>query len=166
MLQNLKQTVQANQLSYQFPDGEFLFKDISCAVKARRTGLIGRNGAGKSILASLLTKQQQPTSGSVQLNSRVDTFSQLPSEVLDSHINLQQYLDVEEIVYALEQVESGCCEQKWFDVIGDNWSLKNDLTIQLEELGLPNDLQMLCSDLSGGQLSRLQLWKLSMASTG
>ncbi|MCW0469128.1 ATP-binding cassette domain-containing protein [Vibrio chagasii] len=56
-------TILANNLSFQLDTGEWLFKDITFNLNPRLTGLVGRNGAGKSLLLSLLTGQTQPTSG-------------------------------------------------------------------------------------------------------
>ncbi|MGI9273541.1 MAG: ATP-binding cassette domain-containing protein [Endozoicomonas sp.] len=152
--------LQTNKLSYQFDNGEFLFRGLSLRLKARRVGLVGRNGVGKSILTSILARQRLPSDGSVSLNATTESFSQLPTELIHSDLTLTQFLEVEEILTALKQVESGSSEAQWFDIIGERWQLETELAELLSELGLPINLQMPCRDLSGGQLSRLQLWKL------
>ncbi|MCG6202192.1 ATP-binding cassette domain-containing protein [Psychromonas antarctica] len=152
--------LQANHLSYQFTNGETLFSGVSCNLTARRVGLIGRNGAGKSVLASILAKQCQPSEGYVVLNAKTQSFSQVPSKLISSDLTVVQYLQFEDVLEALKKVESGSCEVKWFDIIGDRWQLASELFALFTELGLANDLSLYCRELSGGQLSRLQLWKL------
>ncbi|MCP5078709.1 MAG: ABC-F family ATP-binding cassette domain-containing protein [Psychromonas sp.] len=152
--------LQANHLSYQLNNGETLFSGVSCNLTVRRVGLIGRNGAGKSVLASILAKQRQPTDGYVFLNAKIQSYSQIPSKLISSDLTVVQYLQLEEVLEALKKVESGSCEEKWFDIIGDRWKLVSELFTLFAELGFANDLSLHCRELSGGQLSRLQLWKL------
>ena len=46
--------------------GNFLFKDVSFQLNRReRVGLVGRNGHGKTTLFRMLTKQEQPDSGTI-----------------------------------------------------------------------------------------------------
>nr|WP_278403696.1 ATP-binding cassette domain-containing protein [Pseudoalteromonas ruthenica] len=55
--------LQAYNISYQLDNGDFLFQQLSCSLSNKRVGLVGRNGVGKSILASILSGEQQPSSG-------------------------------------------------------------------------------------------------------
>ncbi|NOH26303.1 ATP-binding cassette domain-containing protein [Vibrio europaeus] len=152
--------LQANKISYHFDNGEVLFSDISCSLTQSKVGLVGRNGVGKSILASILTKALYPTQGEVALNASVKTYTQLPSKLLDGNITVAQYLGVESVLRALAKIEQGDCDEKWFEIVGEQWSLKRELESQLGEMQLPRNADFLCSELSGGQLARLQLWQL------
>jgi ATPase subunit of ABC transporter with duplicated ATPase domains len=40
-------------VSYMLADGRILFQNLNEVFDQRRTGLVGRNGAGKSVLAPL-----------------------------------------------------------------------------------------------------------------
>jgi len=152
--------LQATHLSYQFDNGETLFRDISCTLNDRRVGLVGRNGAGKSLLVSLLTKQLSPTSGQIILNGKVATYSQLPSTLLDGNVTVAQFLGLDLVLDALKQVEQGSCDSRFFDLIGERWQLESELAAELLALNLPADFSMPCRALSGGELARLQLWQL------
>ncbi|EGA64556.1 ATP-binding cassette domain-containing protein [Vibrio brasiliensis] len=152
--------IQANKISYQFDSGERLFDDISCSLVATRVGLVGRNGVGKSLFASILTDKVQPSSGSVMLNGTLASYSQLPSQLLSSSITVAQFLGYQEKLDAIQRIASGDCDSKWFDIVGDDWGLEHQLSQQLTELGLPPQVTFPCHLLSGGQLARLQLWKL------
>ena len=50
-------------VSYGLPDGWMLFTDLHEQFDQRPTGLVGRNGAGKTVLARILAGQLAPSSG-------------------------------------------------------------------------------------------------------
>lgn len=152
--------LQAHKISYQFDNGDTLFHDISCSLSAQRVGLVGRNGVGKSFLANILSGQLQPSSGTVVTTKRIGRYSQLPSHLLNSEMTVAEFLGYDRILNAIEQIESGDCSTQWFEIVGDDWQLKQALTSQLSDMGLPESTTFLCRDLSGGQLARLQLWAL------
>uniref|UniRef100_A0A1I8ACG4 ABC transporter domain-containing protein n=1 Tax=Steinernema glaseri TaxID=37863 RepID=A0A1I8ACG4_9BILA len=43
-----------DSVTYALPDGRLLFSNLTERFDQRRTGLVGRNGVGKSILARLM----------------------------------------------------------------------------------------------------------------
>ncbi|KJY82935.1 elongation factor 3 [Vibrio galatheae] len=152
--------IQAHKISYHFDNGEILFRDLSCTLTHSKVGLVGRNGVGKSILAAILTQALSPTYGQVVLSGKVRTYTQLPSALLGSDLTLAQYLGVADTLEALQKIEQGACDQRWFDLVGDQWNLQHELESQLAEMRLPQDVNFPCAQLSGGQLARLQLWQL------
>ncbi len=152
--------LQANNISYQLESGDVLFQNISCSLTQRKVGLVGRNGIGKSVLASLLSKELTPSQGSISLNGKVSTFKQTSLDRNNKALTIAQYLQVNDTLHALEQVFLGSCDDNWFELIGEQWDLKEKLTKQLVNLGLPEDLFFPLHLLSGGQLARLQLWNL------
>lgn len=158
--------LQANKISYQFDNGERLFDQLSCTLNQRRVGLIGRNGIGKSLLSAILTKTLAPTEGTVELHTSVASYSQLPSELLSSEVTIAQYLKLDSVLEALTRIESGDCNPKWFDIVGEQWQLRQALSNELAALGLPNNPDFPCQQLSGGQLARLQLWQLFKSQAG
>src|SRR3546814_8676099 len=48
-------------VSWQLPDGSFLFSELNEQFDGRHTGLVGRNGVGKSALARILAGAATPT---------------------------------------------------------------------------------------------------------
>ncbi|WP_394143379.1 ATP-binding cassette domain-containing protein [Vibrio atypicus] len=152
--------IQANKISHQFENGETLFEDISCSMSAKRVGLVGRNGIGKSYLADILTKEQMPTTGSVTVRGKVLRYSQLPSSLLSSSMTVAQFLEQDNILDALARIEQGEYDSHLFEIVGEQWELKQTLSTQLKALGLPDQVDFPCNKLSGGQLARLQLWQL------
>jgi ATP-binding cassette, subfamily F, member 3 len=69
-----------NNLSVQF-NGEFLFEDVSFIINKRdRIGLVGKNGAGKTTMMRIITRQMEPESGRVVIPSS-GTVGYLPQEM-------------------------------------------------------------------------------------
>ncbi|WP_062268485.1 ABC-F family ATP-binding cassette domain-containing protein [Endozoicomonas arenosclerae] len=157
---NSKPLLQASCLTYQFENGETLFSDLSFTLSARLTGLVGRNGVGKSALASILSGQKAPSLGSVVINGSSEYLGQLPSQLINSEQTLAEFLEIEPVLNALRNIELGHCNQQWFDIVGEQWQLESEIAELLKSLGLPVNTSLLCNALSGGQLTRLQLWKL------
>src|SRR5437868_4570351 len=68
-------TIQANRLTFNFPDGTTGLRDISLSLPAgSRTLLIGANGAGKTSLLRLLSGSRMSPAGSVSV-AGVDPFA-------------------------------------------------------------------------------------------
>ncbi|MBG6130385.1 ATP-binding cassette subfamily F protein 3 [Aquimarina sp. EL_43] len=60
-----------HNLSISF-GGEYLFEEISFRLNAGdRVGLIGKNGAGKSTMLKILSKEQEPDSGQIAMDKEV-----------------------------------------------------------------------------------------------
>ncbi|NIY93432.1 ATP-binding cassette domain-containing protein [Vibrio diazotrophicus] len=152
--------LQANNLSFQFDNGEMLFQQVSCSMTTYRVGLVGRNGIGKSILASILIGEQTPSDGSVSVPQSYAVYRQQPSHLLSGDLSIAQFLGKDDILEALKQIQSGDCSEYWFEVVGEQWDIFNRLSQQLKQMGLPPDPDFPCAKLSGGQLARLQLWQL------
>ncbi|MDX1399635.1 MAG: ATP-binding cassette domain-containing protein, partial [Oceanospirillum sp.] len=60
-----KTSLIAHQLTYQLPNGLSLLTELNFSLPVGITGLVGRNGCGKSILARLLAGEIKPGSGHV-----------------------------------------------------------------------------------------------------
>jgi len=58
--------IQVDEVSFNYPDGHQVLKNISCAIKkGEKVALIGPNGAGKSTFMSLLNGVELPFAGKV-----------------------------------------------------------------------------------------------------
>lgn len=150
----------AYQLAFQLDTGEWLFQHINISLNDDLTGLIGRNGVGKSVLLSLLLGRLTPTKGSVSCQGQVGHYSQQPSELLGGTQTVADFLGVSEKLDAINAVEQGRCDAQYFDIIADDWEVATRTQQVLVDLGLPESPYVLCRDLSGGQLALLQLHKL------
>lgn len=148
------------QLSFQLDTGEWLFEDINFSLNHRLTGLVGRNGVGKSVFFSLLLGKLAPTRGHVTRQGKIAYYSQLPSELLGTALSIAQYLGVSEKISALKAIELGSCEPKHFEVIGEDWDVETRTKQLLTTLRISPDLDAYCHTLSGGQMALLQLHQL------
>ncbi|GAB3480617.1 ATP-binding cassette domain-containing protein [Marinomonas epiphytica] len=157
---------QVNKLTHQFSNGELLFQDLSCVMTHRCTALMGRNGSGKSIFASYLSGESLPLEGKVILPSSVAIFRQEPFADWGEGTTIAQYLGKADVLKAIEKIASGDCDSKWFDLIGDEWDLPYQLSMQLAEIGLPSQLDFPCALLSGGQKAKLRLWNVFNSGAG
>lgn len=152
--------LKAYNISHQFGNGGTLFQQISCSMTKRRVGLVGRNGVGKSVFASILSGEQTPTSGTVTLPTSFAVYRQQPSHLLGGELSIAQFLAKDKVLSALKQIQMGDCSEHLFEVVGEQWGLPIQLAKQLTEMGLPPQPDFPCAQLSGGQLARLQLWQL------
>ena len=146
-----------HNIGLHFDDGDLLFSNINASLAAPITALIGDNGSGKSTLVELLRGNVSATEGSFSLTPSSRFVSQTEASPIKDQ-NIAEFLGLQPILTALQQVNAGACEQMWFDIIGDNWQLEEDLIGQLQSMGLPSDHQTPLSVLSGGQRSKLRLW--------
>lgn len=152
--------LQAHNLSYQLPAGDTLFHSVSVSMSCRRVGLVGRNGAGKSLLATILMGERMPTGGTVVCNADTGVFCQQPSHLLASEATIAEFLGVAPVLDALSRITKGECTDYLFESVGEQWDLPAQLARELAALGLPDDPQTPCATLSGGQLAILRLWQL------
>lgn len=144
-------------VSWQAPDGNLLFSQIHENFDARHTGLVGRNGVGKSVLARILSGELQPSAGRCLRNGSVGHLAQqvspLPRQTVAGLAGVGPLLE------ALQRIEQGSTSQADFDTVGDRWQLCEELRQQLQLAGLAADInpQTLAAELSGGQRMRVAL---------
>ncbi|MGF1684586.1 ATP-binding cassette domain-containing protein [Photobacterium minamisatsumaniensis] len=152
--------IYTHKLSFQLDTGEWLFRDLDLSLNCRITGLVGRNGAGKSVLFSLLLGDIHPSQGSVSSQGKIAAYSQLPSVLLDSNQRIADFLGINDKILALRAIEQGSCEQAHFDVVGEDWEIETRTLDTLKALKIESNLNTYCHTLSGGQLALLQLHQL------
>lgn len=152
--------LQAQQLTFVLPSGEELFKPLSFTLRAQRVGVVGGNGAGKSVLAALINGELTPSGGVVNATPNRGIYRQQHAHLLKADVTIADVLGKTAVLTALQRISQGDYAQSLFDTVGDGWALEARLAEQLTALGLPADPQTCCATLSGGQLAILQLWHL------
>lgn len=129
--------LQANNISHQFDNGDMPFQRLSCSMNQRRVGLVGRNGVGKSLFASILSGEITPSDGKVTLPDSFATYRQQPSELLSSDRTIAQFLGKDKVLEAIGKIEAGDSSEHWFELVGEQWDLANRLENQLQDIGVP-----------------------------
>ncbi|GGT22157.1 MULTISPECIES: ABC-F family ATP-binding cassette domain-containing protein [Streptomyces] len=149
-------TVVCSHLSFSWPDGTPVFRDLSFTLAAGRTGLVAPNGSGKSTLLKLVAGELRPATGSVSVGG---TLGHLPQSLpLTGDLTVADVLGVADVVRALDAVESGDVAEEHFTAIGDDWDIEERTRAQLDRLGLAGlALDRRLGTLSGGQVIQLGL---------
>ncbi|MDK2349838.1 MULTISPECIES: ABC-F family ATP-binding cassette domain-containing protein [Pseudomonas aeruginosa group] len=143
-------------VSFQLPDGSLLFSDLDETFDTRHTGLVGRNGVGKSLLARLLAGHVQPSSGSVRRQGRVRYLAQQLDPA--DYPTVADLAGVRPWLEALARIEAGSVAAADYECLGERWDIRQRLADALAAEGLGH----LRSDapsarLSGGECMRVAL---------
>ncbi|UOO80794.1 ATP-binding cassette domain-containing protein [Uruburuella testudinis] len=146
---------QLQQTTFAVPD-RILLHDITLSFKPNRVyGLIGHNGSGKSTLLKLLTRQTQPTGGSILLDGRpVATYS--ARDYAKQVAYLPQHLPAATALTARELVTMG--RYAWSGLLGR--SNDADRRAIAEAFALTHTerfADQIVDTLSGGERSRIWL---------
>lgn len=147
-------SVSLHQLSYSTSDNQPLFTDLELTFGAGRTGLIGRNGTGKSTLFRIIAGELEPAGGSVMRHGSLGMLRQ--SVQADSDQTVADALGVRAAQERLERLEQGIGTID--DSVDADWSLPGRIESALKSCGLPPlDTDRPIATLSGGQRTRLAL---------
>jgi ATPase subunit of ABC transporter with duplicated ATPase domains len=141
-------------VSFTLADGRVLFQNLNEVFDQRRTGLVGRNGAGKSVLARLMAGELAPSSGRIACNGTVHYLSQ--------HIaqegTVAALAGVQPVLAALARIENGSADPADFDAVGDGWDMRERLQSELDRHCLPHlRPDTPAASLSGGEAMRVSL---------
>ncbi|MBT2373015.1 ABC-F family ATP-binding cassette domain-containing protein [Pseudomonas fluorescens] len=148
--------VTLQHLSFQFANGETLLDDLTLSFDHTPTGIVGRNGMGKSVLARLIAGVLAPSSGTRKSSASLayvpQTISLTPGETV-AHVTRTA-----KILVALERLAKGEATPEDLELIDDRWDLAERLRQALDTSGLPEVSATTPADiLSGGQLARVAL---------
>ncbi|HNN17436.1 MAG TPA: ABC-F family ATP-binding cassette domain-containing protein [Giesbergeria sp.] len=143
-------------VSYVLPHGETLFSDLTENFDQRHTGLVGRNGSGKTVLARILAGQLQPSLGRCVRTGTVHYLAQQVS--LRPDATVAELAGVQGVLDALKRIEAGSSAQADFDAVGDRWDIEQQLGLALAQQGLKHlEASTPARALSGGEAMRVAL---------
>jgi len=146
--------VTLDSLSFSAPDGRTLLDNLTLAFGAERTGVVGRNGVGKTTLIRLILGELSPASGAVSVRGRIGVLRQ--ALVPPPGASVGDLLGVTEALSRLRRIEAG--EGTSDDLAEADWTLEARLADPLAGVGLPGlDLGRPAASLSGGQVTRATL---------
>jgi ATPase subunit of ABC transporter with duplicated ATPase domains len=136
------------------PDGRRLFSDLDETFDVRRTGLVGRNGVGKSILARVLAGLWLPSSGRLLAHGTTHYLTQEPAR--DAGATVASAAGVAEVLDALARIEAGSIDPRDYEIVGSRWTIRQSFEQSLHAQGLDYlhaDVPM--QRLSGGEAARV-----------
>lgn len=143
-------------VSYTLPQGKTLFTQLNETFDSRRTGLVGRNGVGKTILAQILAGQIQPSSGRCLRSGKVHYLAQQVSSV--NGLRVADLAGIGPTLDALARIEAGSSAVEDFNLVEDRWDIRQQLQEALERNGLGHlNAETPADTLSGGQAMRVSL---------
>jgi len=138
------------------PDGRALFADLHETFDERATGLVGRNGTGKSVLAQVLAGRREPTLGRCVRKGRIHYLAQRVAE--DADESVAALAGVNHVLAALDRIASGNSDPNDFDTVGEHWDMHDRLRDALNSVALEHvDIHAKVSALSGGEAMRVAL---------
>ncbi len=152
--------LQARSISFSFSATSPLFTGLELNLPFTNHALVGKNGAGKTILGKVLALQIKPLKGEVKHFTKLGYLPQ--QAITHTKQTIAQYLHRDLQLDALTRIHKGSCDESDFSLVGDNWLLEQELAQLLDSYSLPKNPQQPLTDLSGGQQTRLALLKLEL----
>ena len=143
-------------VSHVLPDGRLLFSGLDETFDARSTGLVGRNGVGKTVLARILAGHLQPAEGKCLRSGQVHYLAQ--QTAMPEGGGVASLAGVEKVLDALARIEDGSVAPEDFEIVGERWDMRDRFAQELTRHGLDHlDLFTPASRLSGGEAMRVAL---------
>jgi ATPase subunit of ABC transporter with duplicated ATPase domains len=140
-------------VSWSTPDNRTILSNLDLAFARERTGIVGRNGVGKSTLLRLLTGALTPASGHVAVDGRVALLRQ--SVQVDAGETIADLFDARAGLALLRKAEAG--EASIDEIAEADWTLEARIDEALAAVGLPLSADTPLDALSGGQRTRAAL---------
>ncbi|WP_010581724.1 ABC-F family ATP-binding cassette domain-containing protein [Schlesneria paludicola] len=146
-------SINVSELTWCAPDRPPLFSKLCLNFGPVRTGLVGRNGVGKTTLLKLISGELQPLSGRISVNGSLGVLRQTvqvpPNETVADHFGVTADWAI------LKRAERGDATA---DELADiDWTLETRMTAALGRVGLDAMPDTLLTTMSGGQRTRVGL---------
>lgn len=140
-------------LTWLTPAGQPLFSGLDLVFGQERTGLIGRNGVGKSTLLRLIAGERTPAAGSVHVDGTVYFLRQTVRPPTGQTI--ADLFEISDALAALRQAEAGRAEAG--ELAEVNWLIETRMQEALGRMGLDVTADARLDRLSGGEQTRAAL---------
>ncbi|MDH6602698.1 ATPase subunit of ABC transporter with duplicated ATPase domains [Myroides gitamensis] len=173
-----------HNLSVSFA-GEYLFESVTFKIGAGdRVGLVGKNGAGKSTMLKLLSRDMEPDTGSIAMEKELKIgFLRQDIDFIPGRTVLEEayqaFVEIKEVEAALDRVNKELTERTDYESESYSELIEklSDLTHRYEIIGGYNyvgnterilqglgfkreDFENLTDTFSGGWRMRIELAKL------
>jgi ATPase subunit of ABC transporter with duplicated ATPase domains len=142
------------------PDGRILFDNLNLSLGRERTGIVGRNGTGKSTLLDLIAGDRAAAEGHIARTGSVARLRQDPGA--GPGRTVAAVLGVEAAQARLARILAG--DGTADDLAEADWTLEARLEAALVAAGLEGlGLDREAATLSGGERTRLELAALELS---
>ena len=141
------------------PDGRALFSNLDLSFDGGRTGLVGRNGVGKSTLLGIIAGMLAPQAGTVSTTGTLGVLRQ--SVQVSADETLADLIGVTGALDVLRRAEEGRATAD--ELASADWTIETRIASALRRVELDAEPSTLLSALSGGQRTRAVLCALVLA---
>lgn len=152
-------SISLSNLTLPAPDGRVLLSNLDLSFGCERTGLVGRNGVGKTTLLAAIAGEHEPQSGTVSVNGTAALLRQAVQvkhgETVVDLFGARQALEV-----LLRAGQGRATAEELADA---DWTLEARMASALGRVGLDAPLETRLTTLSGGQITRVRLAALIFA---
>ncbi|MDR9776844.1 ABC-F family ATP-binding cassette domain-containing protein [Rhizobium hidalgonense] len=146
-------SITLSKISWATPDGRPLFSDLDLSFGTDRSGLVGRNGVGKTTLLKLVCGDIKPQSGAISVNGSLGILRQSVQVAPDETV--ADLFGVADALAVLRRAEDG--EATADELSSADWTLEARMAAALHRTGLDAEPQTPLAALSGGQRTRAGL---------
>lgn len=145
-----------NNLSFYLEETPVFFERINLSFEAKKYGVVGPNGVGKSTFLKLLLGVLTPDTGSINTSGHIMDVPQLYA----AKETISHALGVYDILEASARIQSGQLEENDFERMTNHWDIEKRIEDALTRLNIwPVDLGAPFNILSGGQKTKILLAK-------
>lgn len=152
-------SITLSNLSWSTPDNRPLFSNLELSFGPERTGLVGRNGIGKTTLFRIIAGTLSPHSGSVAINGTSGVLRQTVQVCAAETV--ADLFGIQDAIALLRRAEAG--EASIEELEDADWTLEPRVASALDHVDLVASLDTPLSTLSGGQRTRVGLAALIFA---
>lgn len=141
------------QVNWSTPEGAPVLAELDLSFSSERTGVVGRNGVGKTSLIRLIAGELEPKSGSVTVRGSVAKLRQIVEPAKGETI--ADLFGARGTLAVLDRAERGLAHP---DELADaDWTLPSRLEAALAKVDLTAGAESPLASLSGGQRTRAAL---------
>lgn len=146
-------SITLTDIGFALPDGRVLFSDLNLSFVPERTGLIGRNGIGKSTILKLITGALAPSFGRITISGTTGLLRQALEPA--SGETVADLFAIRPDLARLARIEAG--EGSEADFAAADWTLESRFAEAVARAGLTAAPETPLAELSGGQRTRAAL---------
>jgi ATPase subunit of ABC transporter with duplicated ATPase domains len=145
--------ISVSRLSWSTPDNRRVLADLNLNFGAERTGLVGRNGVGKTTLLHLISGRLRPQSGTISVSGAIGVLRQSVQFRADETV--ADLFGATDALALLRRAEAGTATIDEFGEV--DWTIEQRMASALDQVGLSVRPERMLTTLSGGQRTRASL---------